>query len=343
MSVEKTAQGTYRARIRDAAGRPVAKTFKLKADAQAWEREQLQLRSQGILHTGSKMTVAQWADSWLASARSLAPGTLNTYRRDLDRYILPELGHLPLNKITADHIDAYLNAIKGDYAPSTVHRHYRTLHRMFAVAVKRKRMPINICTAVDPPKVPRTEMRFLTAAQVEALADAMPDRYRAWVLVAGFGALRWGELQALHPNSVNGSQVIVFEQLHHTDVKTTSSKRQITLPASVAVELAAHIDTYATDKLVFPTGTGRPLSHPSFTGNVFKPALVRAGLDRDTRIHDLRHTAIALAISAGIHPKIIQQWAGHSSFSVTMDRYGHLFVGTDELLAVAMDDLRTQQ
>jgi integrase len=341
MSVHKTAQGTYRARTRDAAGRPTAKTFKLKADATNWERDQLQLRTQGVTTSKSRITVTEWADIWLAGARNLAPGTLKTYRRDLDRYILPELGNHPLNKITADHIDAYLTGITNDFAPSTVHRHYRTLHRMFAIAVERHRMPINVCTPVKPPKIIRTEMRFLTATQVEALADAIGDRYRLWVLVAGFGALRWGELQALHPRNVDGARIKVVEQMNGASLKTLASTRTITLPASVAVELADHMAKYSTDQFVFANRNGKPYSHSSFTGNVFKPALTRAGLDRNTRIHDLRHTAIALAIATGAHPKVIQQWAGHSSFGVTMDRYGHLFPGTDDTLATALDVLRT--
>ena len=92
---------------------------------------------------------------------------------------------------------------------------------------------------------------------------------------------------------------------------------------------------------MFPNGAGRPLSHSSWTGTVFKPALVKAGVDRDTRIHDLRHTAIALAIASGAHPKTIQQWAGHSNFGVTMDRYGHLFPGHDDGLAEGLDAMRS--
>ena len=45
----------------------------------------------------------------------------------------------------------------------------------------------------------------------------------------------------------------------------------------------------------------------------------------DLRWHDLRHTAVALAIANGAHPKSIQERMGHSSITVTLDRYGHLF------------------
>jgi integrase len=43
------------------------------------------------------------------------------------------------------------------------------------------------------------------------------------------------------------------------------------------------------------------------------------------RIHDLRHTAVALRIAAGASPKEVAVRAGHTSTSFVLDRYGHLF------------------
>ncbi len=51
------------------------------------------------------------------------------------------------------------------------------------------------------------------------------------------------------------------------------------------------------------------------------------------RFHDLRHTHVAMLISRGEHPKVIQTRLGHSSIKVTLDRYGHLFEGLDEAAA----------
>lgn len=53
--------------------------------------------------------------------------------------------------------------------------------------------------------------------------------------------------------------------------------------------------------------------------------------------HELRHTAAALAIAQGAHPLTIKERLGHSSITVTMDRYGHLFPAQDEALAEALD------
>lgn len=74
----------------------------------------------------------------------------------------------------------------------------------------------------------------------------------------------------------------------------------------------------------------------------FKPAIRRAGLPEHTRFHDLRHTCAALLIALGAHPKAIQERLGHSSITVTLDRYGHLFPSINEALTTRFDELRRE-
>jgi integrase len=69
---------------------------------------------------------------------------------------------------------------------------------------------------------------------------------------------------------------------------------------------------------------------------VFAPAVEHTGLS-PLRWHDLRHTAAALAIASGAHPKVIQERLGHSSIQVTLDVYGHLFPSLEEALAERLD------
>ena len=68
------------------------------------------------------------------------------------------------------------------------------------------------------------------------------------------------------------------------------------------------------------------------------PAAKRAGLAGVTP-HDLRHTCVALLVQLGAHPKAIQEWLGHSSITMTLDQYGHLFPSIEEALAGRLDDL----
>jgi hypothetical protein len=55
------------------------------------------------------------------------------------------------------------------------------------------------------------------------------------------------------------------------------------------------------------------------------------------RIHDLRHTAVALWIAAGAGPKEVATRAGHTSVSFTLDRYGHLYPEADRELRDRLD------
>ena len=69
---------------------------------------------------------------------------------------------------------------------------------------------------------------------------------------------------------------------------------------------------------------------------VWRPATRAAGLE-GLRIHDLRHTAVALWIAAGAGPKDVAARAGHTSVSFTLDRYGHLYPEADRALRDRLD------
>jgi len=70
----------------------------------------------------------------------------------------------------------------------------------------------------------------------------------------------------------------------------------------------------------------------NFGRRAWQPARRAVGLD-GVRFHDLRHTAVALAIEAGAHPRALMERLGHSSITVTLGRYGHLLPGQDEAIA----------
>jgi integrase len=91
----------------------------------------------------------------------------------------------------------------------------------------------------------------------------------------------------------------------------------------------------------FTSTTGNPLYRGAFWPSVWKPAVKNAGLD-GLRIHDLRHTYVSLMIAAGANPKEVSTWAGHSSVSFTLDRYGHLYDEHGDDVADRLDVLLSQ-
>jgi hypothetical protein len=126
--------------------------------------------------------------------------------------------------------------------------------------------------------------------------------------------------------------------------KTPKSKRIIPLARSIMREVEQHLGEYVApgpEALIFTSAAGTPLYRGTFWPSVWKPAVRAAGLD-GLRVHDLRHTYVSLMVAAGANPKEVSTWAGHSSVSFTLDRYGHLYDEHGDDVADRLDQLLSQ-
>ena len=350
-SIDRTSKGRWKARYRDPLGRTRSRTFDTKTEA----RRFLDLAS-AEMHRGDwidpkagQLRLDEWTHTFLRTAHDVEPSTRATYTRDLERYVLPRFGALALSQIRPLDIREWIGEeLASGIAPSSVHRHFRTLRRVLNVAVEHELLAKSPCAGVKGPSVPDEEMRFLNAEQLHTLADAMPDNQRLLVLTAGYAGLRWSELIGLRAGNVRlaDNAILVVEQLVHVErvwvrkqPKTRAGRRRVGIPASLTAALAEHIDAFSgegPDGLVFPNRAGNPIHASSFITHYWKPAKATVGLE-GLRFHDLRHTAVALAIAHGAHVKAIQMRMGHSSAQVTLDRYGHLFPELDMQIAQGLD------
>jgi hypothetical protein len=139
--------GRYRARYRDPLGRMTSTTFDRKADAQRFlaEMETDKVRGSWIDPRHGEQRLASWSEEFLALARRLSPSTQQTYRRDLTKYVLPAMGGYRLIAIPPDEIENWLNdELEAGIAPSSVHRHYRTLRRVLQVAVDKQKIDTGV-------------------------------------------------------------------------------------------------------------------------------------------------------------------------------------------------------
>jgi integrase len=119
--------------------------------------------------------------------------------------------------------------------------------------------------------------------------------------------------------------------------KTRAGRRTVGLPrfvVDVVAELLA--GPGEPEDYVFAGPQGGVLRVSLFRSRFWRPAVQAAGLD-GLRIHDLRHTAVALWIAAGANPKEVAARAGHASVSFTLDRYGHLYPEADLSLRDRLD------
>ncbi len=138
--------------------------------------------------------------------------------------------------------------------------------------------------------------------------------------------------------------VDVGGHLHVGPPKTRAGQRTVPLPRVAAEPLSKHLAELARgpEDLVFTSPEGGPVQLNVWRRRFWVPALKAAGLGH-VRPHDLRHTAVALWIAAGAHPKEVATRAGHTSVSFTLDRYGHLFPGSEEVLNDSLDALVERQ
>jgi integrase len=360
---------SWQARWRDPSGRQRSKNFPTRAKAEKFERNIRADLDRGEYRppAASRYTVETWAKAWLDGALNLRDGGRDLYRRDLDGYILPALGHVRLDRLSPADIRGFLaGQLAQGRAPASVHRYWRTLRRLLNVAVRDDvllRSPM-AAGKVQAPHVPKVEMRYLDAGRLEALARAAgvndgcracnpPEgkprrpcvthlRYEAMTLVWGWGALRWGEVAGLRHSAVDRKRggIRIVTQWTGTKFEETkgSNLRFVSLPASVMDV----IPRGRGDSLVFTAPRGGPLVHSNWRQRVWVPAKERAGVDPDLRPHDLRHTGAAIAIAEGIHPEELRKRMGHSSIAVTFSHYGHLLPGAEEAFAVKLDEARAR-
>jgi integrase len=341
---------SYRARYRDLAGREHAKVFARKADAQRFltEMENSKLKGTWTDPALGRVLFRDWLGEWWATTTNLRPTTRERNETLLRRYALPRFGDLALVAISQRDVRAWVAELSGrGLAPATVQKAYQLLGKVMGAAVDAGMLMQSPCRRVPLPRVEREEMRFLTPAEIARLADVIDPRYRVLVLVAAYGGLRVGELAGLRRRRVDLLRgtvevaEIVTEAggvLRFGPPKTRAGRRTVALPRAVVDELAAHLVRAEPEAFVFAAPEGGPLRIHGFRARVWRPATRRADLD-GLRIHDLRHTAVALWIAVGAGPKEVAARAGHTSVSFTLDRYGHLYPEADTALRDRLDAL----
>jgi integrase len=213
----------------------------------------------------------------------------------------------------------------------------------------------NPCDGLRLPKAVQMEPIFLSAEQVEALARATRAPYDLLVRLVAATGLRPSEVCGLRVGKVNllRGTMEISEALTVVGGRTevgptkTYARRSVGIPRSLCADLAAHFTGRAAalgrslvpEDYVFTAPRGGPLRRDLLFKRIIRPAIGAANLPPGLRLHDLRHTCAALLIELGAHPKAIQERLGHSSITVTMDVYGHLFPALNEALTERLDEV----
>jgi integrase len=297
----------------------------------------------------------RWLDE--VAKPTLRASTYDSYDDILRAHLIPGLGQVALAKLTPAEVQAFLNRkLASGLSPRRVQYIHAVLRRALRTAERWGMVSRNVAKLVDPPRVPKHEIRPLKPEQAKLLIEAAAaDRFRVLYVTALGTGLRQGELLGLRWEDVDldAGRVRVRHTLANVggtlkllEPKTDRSRRNVVLPESVAVALRSHRTRQRMDRLVagskwadtghvFTTTIGTPL-HAATVTRAFHVALERAGLPK-SRFHDLRHAAATFLLAQGMTLEDVKQLLGHSSITLTSNTYGHVLEQRQRQVAQAMD------
>lgn len=319
----------------------------------------LQEQQQGTLITAGPITVEQFLTDWLENThrRQIRPRTYERYREALYLHLIPSLGQHQLQKLTVEHLQAFFTQKeKEGLAPATIINHHSVLHNALDTAVKRGLIVRNVCDLATLPRKKHYEIQSLTAEQAQTLLTTLRGhRWEALFTLALATGLRRGEILGLKWQDINMTTGTLHvrrilsrvptqtpERNHvyvEAEPKTQKSRRSVVIAPFALEVLKQHRIQQLKEKLkagiawqdhdyVFCTSIGTCLN-PNNVVAELKKLLVKAELP-NIRFHDLRHSAATLLLTAGVHPKIVQEILGHTQISMTMDIYSHVLPGMQQ-------------
>lgn len=367
-SIRQLPSGRYQARYTgpDGTEHRAPVTFAAKVDATAW----LSMQQAAITEHRWKpapppdpttMVFGDYARAWL-EARELGPRTRSEYRRLIEGR-LRHFDHHTLDQITAAAVKRWWQD-QGPQYPTARRRAYDLLHAILDSATKPDEdtdaapllatnpARLSAKTLRTSPTKAGARIRPATVAELEAIAAAMPERYRAMLLLAAWCQLRFGELTELRRRdvtfTVDDSGAPLAGVLHirravvWTDPDTPVVKepksaagiRDVAIPPHVLPPLIHHLENWSadgSDGLVFPAvESGSNMKHGALY-KVYRRARSIAGRP-DLRWHDLRHTGATMAAQAGATLAELMNRLGHSDVRAALI-YQHATADRDAELA----------
>ncbi len=306
------------------------------------------------------MPFGEWIDFWYQTycRPTLRITTKSDYENRIYNHIIPEIGKIPLNKLSQSDLQQFYAKEKTGGRKLHIEtlgkglsdRTIRAIHANCRTALQRAVQDglIRINPAVGcklPPKKAR-EMQVLTQNEILRFLHQAKEEgyYELFLLELGTG-MRRGEILALKWSDLNFStgelrierQVYIIKaEVIISAPKTKASVRTVILPQSLVRILAEYRKSVDSDWMFpSPLDNSRP-RNPSSVRKRLQLILERAGCKK-VRFHDLRHTFATMALEHGMDVKTLSATIGHVSSATTLDIYSHITDTMQRQAAVRID------
>ena len=338
----------WRVRYEDDTGEPKSMLFEKEAQARAFEvNVQADVARGTYVDPGAgRTTVTEYAEGW-RTTRMHGESTQGKVEIAFRVHVAPlPLGRMRLRDVRSSHVQAWVKDRSEVLAPSTLEVVYSYLRSMFATAAFDRDITTSPCRGISLPEVDRPDRFIPTPDQVHALAEALPERFRAMAYVGAGMGLRLAEafgLELGHVQFIGRDRHVEVRQQMGRDrtlrrPKTKYSYRSLELPDVAAEALARHIERFPprpveivdrtnprkpvvrTARLLFTSARGLAMVQGSWH-YPWKQARAAVGLPDGVGFHNLRHYFATLLIHNGKSVKTVQMAMGHANPTITLNTY----------------------
>jgi integrase len=329
----------------------VRRTFESQAAAKAWRADALTKLNRGQLSSGRSPKVREAAAAMIDGMREgtvrtrsgdpYKPSAIRSYDESLQLHVLPSIGAMRVSQVKRQDVQAIVDQLHADAkSPSTIRNAIVPVRVIFRRAIRCGELSVTPCANLDLPAVRGRREYIPSPVEAAALLAALPRQERGLWATALYAGLRRGELRALRWEDVDlKAGVIQVRQAmdsRGTVIAPKSAAGTRTVPMAQVLRgyLTAHRLQNGGSRYVFGAGS-RPF-HPGSAAKRARKAWTAAEL-APIGLHDARHAAASVLIAAGVNVKALSTYMGHSSITITLDLYGHLFPGNEDEAAELVD------
>jgi len=168
----------------------------------------------GAIPVRGEIRPEKWAAEWIQTRHDLRLTTRTRLEITLKVQVLPRFGTTPLVRITNAAVRSWVaEMLAAGLSPSTIRKAVFALRQCLDAAIADNRMATHPAISVPLPSEPLKLPRFLSQSEVERLVGAMPDQYKAMVLVGAYAGLRWGE--AVQSTGLEAGRRPCWDPQHH--------------------------------------------------------------------------------------------------------------------------------
>lgn len=356
---------------KDDAGKDKFKYLSGKSEAEV-KRKIREFNQKGTTVEVKKISLQEYIYSWLRTFKigTIKESSYDTLEKTIRNQIVPYIGSIHLQQVTAADIQGLLNNLKAQgYSYSTVKKVHDCLNDMFehaTIADDVAKNPMMLVHMLAESEFPKKEIRYFTEEECSLIIEEASRQYKTGKLVYQYAdayilmlhtGIRLGEaiglkksdwncedstlhiqrnVQSISKRDPSGYR-ITGKQLVFNTTKTYSGNRILPLNKAATEALARLCNQHPESEYVVCSSKGE-IVPPERLERTFYRLLKNIGISQ-AGTHSLRHTFASILFSKETDIKTVSELLGHASIQITLNTYIHL-IGKPKHGAVAkLDDV----